>query len=103
MLSGDHEAAALEVASAVGIAREDVYAGVKPAGERGQGGEGWAKGGGCLQAGRWEGRGKASKLEEGRTSRDRAPSVSFFLLAASQPHLTSSAPPTPSLQARRNW
>ena len=38
MLSGDHEAAALEVASAVGIAREDVYAGVKPAGEGGGGG-----------------------------------------------------------------
>ena len=33
MLSGDHQGAALEVAEAVGIAKEDVYAGVKPAGE----------------------------------------------------------------------
>ena len=32
MLSGDHQGAALEVAEAVGIAKEDVFAGVKPAG-----------------------------------------------------------------------
>ena len=35
MLSGDHEGAALEVAQAVGISREDVFAGVKPAGADG--------------------------------------------------------------------
>jgi len=35
MLSGDHQGAALEVAEAVGIATEDVFAGVKPAGDRG--------------------------------------------------------------------
>ncbi len=44
MLSGDKEAAAHEVAAAVGIAKEDVHAEVKPAGA-GLSCDGWAHAG----------------------------------------------------------